>query len=396
MTQKQFLVGIIVVVMLAIPIVHAGASPSNSWTNRAPLPVPNVEYDAVVVNGTVYLIGTSAIFDPSSNSWNITNVNYAYDPTTDMWTARAPMLTPRVSFAAAACGNKIYVIGGMEETPSKGLVQITCSVNEVYDPSTNTWTTKASMPISRMQMGAATVNGKIYVMGGMTAGAYSTVNITQIYDPATDSWASGASMPYPVDSYVSAVVDNKIYVIGGQDEYLYSMQTDQAVNFTQIYNPATNTWSLGAAIPAPTWQAAAAATTGVMAPKRIYVIGGMLGLGVGSNNNFVYDPNTNSWTAAAPMPTARYNPAVAAVNDILYAIGGGYHMSSLAVNEQYIPIGYNQTIGATFPSPSTYPSIKVSSLNMLIEYLIVTAVLIAIISVFIAYIFKRRTKQIKN
>ena len=106
-------------------------------------------------------------------------------------------------------------------------------------------------------MNAATADGKIYVMGGRTAGAYSTVNVTEIYDPSTNSWTTGAPLLYPVVAYASAVVNNKIYVIGGQDE-LFGFNgfvpfgepapnptPNINVQFTQIYNPATNSWNLG-------------------------------------------------------------------------------------------------------------------------------------------------------
>jgi N-acetylneuraminic acid mutarotase len=153
-----------------------------------------------VVNGKIYVIGGSS--------------NYVYDPATDTWAARTPMPTPRSNSAIVACQNIIYVIGGLNGSTNNGEYLTSCSINEVYDPATDTWETKAPMPTSRSQMEANTVDGKIYVIGGRTAGPYSTVNITEIYDPASNSWTTGASMPYPVVSYASAVVDNKIYVIG--------------------------------------------------------------------------------------------------------------------------------------------------------------------------------------
>ena len=78
------------------------------------------------------------------------------------------------------------------------------------------------MPTSRSEMQADTVNGEIYVIGGAIGGSigqpYSTVSMTEIYNPATDSWSTGASMPYSVSQAASAVINNNIYVIGGQDD----------------------------------------------------------------------------------------------------------------------------------------------------------------------------------
>jgi hypothetical protein len=86
-----------------------------------------------------------------------------------------------------------------------------------------------------------------------------------------------------------------------------------------------------------------------LAPKRIYVIGGYNDIrGQGFTLNQVYDPETDTWTMGAQMPTSRYGLGVAVVNDILYAIGGGD-----AENERYTPIGYH--------GPIDRPSIAVLS-----------------------------------
>jgi N-acetylneuraminic acid mutarotase len=66
----------------------------------------------------------------------------------------------------------------------------------------------------------------------------------------------------------------------------------------------------------------------------IYAIGG-------ADSSFlntveVYNPASNSWSTAAPMPTARYDLAAADINGLVYAIGG-YNNSSLNAVEQYSP-----------------------------------------------------------
>ncbi len=324
----------------------------NSWVSKSPIPQAGAGYKAATAYATIFVISAST--------------NYAYDPATDRWTEKAPMPTPRTSFALAVCQNKIYVIGGNNGSTHNGEYQLSCSTNEVYDPATNTWLTKASMPTSRSEINAETVNGKIYVMGGRTAGPSSTTNITEIYDPISDSWSTGAPMPYSVVDYASAAIDNKIYAIGGQDEYLFPnppAASDIALNCTQIYDPVTNSWSLGAPIPETTWQAGAGATTGTIALKRIYVIGGSTGFLTGGTNNYAYDPTANNWSVAASMPTERYLPAVGVFDDILYAIGGGQGYSSVATNEQYIPMAYNSTTNSSQSSSavSSHPSLSILS-----------------------------------
>ena len=249
--------------------------------------------------------------------------------------------------------NKIYVIGGGTGFGQNGEGVIHSSVNEVYDPSTDTWESRTSMPTKRGQMDANMVDGKIYVIGGRTAGQYSTTNLTEVYDPSTDMWTTKAAIPYPVVSYQSAVVGKRIYIIGGQDEFDSRLNLDT----TQIYDTVSNTWSLGAATPTLLQEGAAAATAGVNAPKRIYVMGVSKEFAVPSKQNYVYDPQANSWNTGAPLPTARYSPAIAVVNDLLYVIGGATGWKTLGAVEEYTPFGY----GTTTPEETVPPNVTVIS-----------------------------------
>ena len=113
------------------------------------------------------------------------------------------------------------------------------------------------------------------------------------------------------------------------------------LNFTQIYNPETDTWTQGAQTPVSIWQATAGATTGTMAPKRIYVLGGEGGFADPLDQNYIYDPETDEWTTGTPIPIARISPAVGVVDDLIYVIGGGVGwFKTTATVEQYTPVGY--------------------------------------------------------
>jgi len=325
-----------------LPLVRAA---EDYWTTLEPLPKTVGGLRAAVVNGKIYAIGNE--------------VNYEYDPDTDIWTSNKAMPTARQYFGIAVHQNKIYTIGGGWWDPDEG--RVPSNVNEVYDPLTDTWETMESMPTARSDLSANVVNGKIYLIGGRTGSQYSTVALNEVYDPATNSWVTKEPMPYPVVGYASAAVDGKIYVIGGQDEFHDPINLD----LTQIYNPETNTWSLGASLPTVVLNGAAGATTGAKAPKRIYVIGGTLGgSGVGTNITQVYDPENDVWTFGTNMPTARGWLAVAVVDDKLYAIGGSpaLMVSFLRENEQYTPIGYIPE----FPSWIILPLLLIATLLIII------------------------------
>jgi hypothetical protein len=230
--------------------------------------------------------------------------------------------------------------------------QISCSVNEVYDPSTDTWATAASVPTGTSGAQANTVNGKIYVIGGSSGNVTlksSTLNLTQIFDPSTDSWSMAASMLYPFASAVSAVIDNNIFVIGGG-----------YTGFIQIYDVAKNAWSLGSATNALVPGEGAGATTGFNASKRVYAFGGEEGFLVWANRTNAYDPVSNSWMTEASMPDALMLPTVAVVNDVFYVFGVVSNWPGGVVVEQYAPIGYG-TPDPSYILANTPPKINVLS-----------------------------------
>ena len=75
----------------------------------------------------------------------------------------APMITARQQLAAATVSGTIYALGGYNPVFQGGDLK----VNEAYDPSTNSWSTKAPMPSARAYFAAAaTSNGEIWAMGG--------------------------------------------------------------------------------------------------------------------------------------------------------------------------------------------------------------------------------------
>lgn len=88
----------------------------------------------------------------------------------------------------------------------------------MYDPKTDSWETKTSMPSTRAYLTSEVIDGKIYCIGGYDGGYYNTV---EVYDPVTDSWETKAKMPTRRSSLTSAVVSGKIYCIGGRKWFIF-------------------------------------------------------------------------------------------------------------------------------------------------------------------------------
>jgi hypothetical protein len=274
------------------------------------------------------------------------------------------MPTARSGFAIAVFQNKIYVFGGAtSETDYTG-------VNEVYDPVTNTWTAKASMPTARADLSASVVGDKIYLIGGKkhlgVDPYYSEVDVNEAYDPVNDAWTTKSPMPASGFGYASAVADGKIYVIGGAHKFWTEWDISD-LNSNRVYNPENDSWSVSANLPTAVSYAAAAATADFVAPKRIYVFGGHTQASNASGLVQAYDVATNAWRSGASMPTGRLYSGVAVVNDVLYAIGGFDGENWLNANEEYLPVGYGTLppeLRIASPEEKVY---NVSSIRLLVS-----------------------------
>jgi hypothetical protein len=337
----------------------------DSWATMAEMPTARSGLGVAAVNGKIYAIG-------GMNGGHL-NTNEEYDPATNTWATKKPMPTPRSRFGIAVYQNKIYVIGGERYGGYTG-------ANEVYDPLTDTWETKTPMPTVRADLCANTVNGKIHLISGnqIPLGWPEPSNVNEVYDPATDSWTTKAPMPTATYGCVSAVVNNKIYVIESS-----SWVGGSGLN--QIYDAETNTWSYGKNMPtALDDEGAAGATTGVMAPKRIYVMGSQTyGSVIYYNLNQVYDPEGDTWTTGTPMPTARQSLGIAVVNDVLYAIGGYGGDNYRNENEQYTPFGFGTVPQQSEPQQSeSFPT----------TWIVAAIVIIAVVGVALLVYFAKVKK----
>ncbi len=95
--------------------------------------------------------------------------------------------------AATGLDGRIYTLGGLE---GEGNNSHETGLNEVFDPSTNTWTTAAPMPSPRVFFAAAAgLDGRIYAIGGAESVPGSDLSRVAVYDPASDTWRAGAPMP---------------------------------------------------------------------------------------------------------------------------------------------------------------------------------------------------------
>ena len=106
-------------------------------------------------------------------------------PQDGQWRRLAPLPSERSEVVAVALDGKVYVIGGL--TPGGG----TTDRVEAYDPGTDSWDEKAPLPKALHHSGATALGGKIYVAGGFVKTGFAPVADVFVYDPSADSWSAG-------------------------------------------------------------------------------------------------------------------------------------------------------------------------------------------------------------
>jgi len=273
------------------------------WHLRAPLPAPRQEHGVAELAGQIYVVG-------GMNGLGLTLASViAYDPRQDSWREIAPLPKPIHHPGVAATNGRLYVLGGFNlVTPAF------IALGDVYeyDPAANTWRARASMPQGR-QRGAAAVavlDGRIYVAGGQR-NLQATTEF-DVYDPVADQWTTLPDLPTAREHVAGAAVDGHFYAIGGRSGELHGE--------VEAYDPRTRQWSTRAALPTPRGGGAAGVVGG-----RIIMVGGEGNdddaRGVFGQSE-IYDPNSDTWRALAPMLVPRHGIGAVGYQGRLHVPGG--------------------------------------------------------------------------
>jgi N-acetylneuraminic acid mutarotase len=232
---------------------------------------------------------------------------------TTPWHRVANIPQPRDDFqAASGSDGKIYAIGGCPGG-SCGPGYFTDAV-DVYDPTSDTWThLPTSLPAPRGYAGVAgDGDGHIYVLGGLDNSGDSTGPLMFTID--TGTWTTLPPMPIPNSYSMGAAVgpDGRVYAVGGH----YGSRK------VQVYDPTTDSWSLAAPLPRPVDEPAV-----VSVGSRLYAIGGYDNwrdrTGGILRTTFAYDPATNRWHRMHLMPRAHgFGQAAVGADGRIYVVGG--------------------------------------------------------------------------
>jgi hypothetical protein len=268
--EKIFIIGGFDGTGSAVSTVEVYDSNKDTWTTASPLPFALHHAAASSSNGTLYVIG--GYFADGNPSDKL----LGYDPIVDEWNELSPMLTGRGALTANFADEVLYAIGGVSAGFGTGAPLY---ATEAYDPSTDRWSSKQGMPTPRQHLASAVSDGKIYVIGGRIDDLSSNLDLNEVYDPARDEWTSLSPMSTKRGGLSAATspTDGWIYVLGGEEP-------GGTFQLTERYNPGSETWEIAPEMPNGR-HGLAAITVG----SEIHVMGGPdPGLSVGDFNQILH------------------------------------------------------------------------------------------------------------
>lgn len=233
----------------------------------------------------------------------------------NVWVTAPSLSDKRWGITSCAANDKIYLFGG---------AGFGTRVEE-FDPATGQFTTRTPIPTSRRYGSSCVLVGdEIYLIGGYSE-SNVILNNVDIYNPVTDTWTIGDPMGAPRYNLSLAAIDGKIYAIGGRNG------TSNTLGTVDEYTPQSGSWVRKAALPIGHHSPATVTVDG-----KIYAIGGINSVGA-SNFVYEYDPQSDSWSMMAMMPTSRTGHTSAVMNGHIYVIGGSIGADGLSIVEKYDP-----------------------------------------------------------
>lgn len=326
------------------------------WDLAAPTPLGRFEAGGATAGGKLYVFGGYYTKDARG-----TARSDVYDPATNSWRRIADMPEPLTHHAVVADGTSLYVVGGFV---GDDLGPSTAHVWR-YDTLANAWSAGPSLPARRGAGGAAIVGRTIHFFGGVDrpAGTYLHVDEGEHWalnlDNPTPSWVPQAPLPNPRNHLAGASLDGKVYALGGQHGKNATTENQGEVD---VYDSATDAWTRAANLPAPRGHVTASAFD---LNGRVFLVGGVLNDRKASSDVTSYDPLANAWSAHPSLPAPRITPVADAVNDKIVVATGDSDSTPRATTTTWIGGPSNvlptDTILTSGPSGSSRSSSAVFS-----------------------------------
>lgn len=298
----------------------AQAQAAPQWSAKPPLPFAVQEIYPALHGGRIHVVG--GLLGEGGRVVGVSDRHVVYDPATGQSAMMAALPAPRHHPQAVSAGGRLYLLGGFATNP--GAVNwIMQSETLVLDEAAAAWRTLAAAPSPHGESTAAVVGRRIHIVGGraptgaanLAYGDHADTDHHLVYDVDSNVWSKAAPALSKRNSAAGGVIAGMWHVAGGRHV------ADGPSDAHEVYDPKEDRWR--AAAPMPKGSGAGGNAAGVIAGK-LYVFGGEYFHDGGKVHAEVwaYDPKTDAWESAAPMPTPRHGLGGITIGDGIWLVGG--------------------------------------------------------------------------
>lgn len=261
------------------------------------------------------------------------------DPVAGTFTAVAPMGTARAGHAAVLLGNgRVFVSGGLD-TVTTGIDTIdhTLNTTELYDPATNTWTPGPNLRTPRVgHIPVVRPNGTVLLAGGVSYDNLILVKIptvrttTDLYNPASNSIVAGPTMATARSLIDAAPLANDRWLFAGGISTMNLTNQGTPTANAEVYDAVANTFSSAGAMATARANQRSIALPG----NRLLLVGGANGAILTPTplaSGEIYDAATNSWSVGPSLNLARAGAvAFPTPHGQVHVMGGGTTTGAIA------------------------------------------------------------------
>jgi hypothetical protein len=287
---------------------------TQTWSKSSEYLMTPRKYGAsIIASGNRIFYAGGLQSNPPNYSAVFPDVNI-YDVTNNTWSS-AKLSAGGANIAAAVAGNKVLFAGGLRDHPDK--IAKPSAIVDIFDLSTNTWSV-TSLSQGRSDISVVSSNGKIYFAGGSSGdnaimGFLGATNAIDIYDYATNTWT--VSVLAEDKTYLAGIaVGNKIYWAGGLGPW---EDWEQSVEIRDIQ---TQQSSRACLLQTKFWWANQKGAAFIN--NKIVFFTGVAVSNSGYNTRFdIYDVNSNSWLVGQ-LPVDIGGASIFSYNNTIYVVGG--------------------------------------------------------------------------
>ena len=244
-----------------------------------------------------------------------------YDPSTNSWSSAPNMINQHAAGHTATLLNngEVLVAGGLS-IGGEGQPRIGSSYAEIYDPTSGTWSSTGNMTKARSMHRAILLDdGNVMAIGRESS---------EIYDPSTGKWTAHGKLSTDHGGQFTATLlnDGKILVAGGgHSEWVEGVEVSPPTPIASVdlYDPGSGEWSPAGDMLYPTL-----GHTATLLPNGHVLVVGFL-------QSQTYDPGSDTWVDAGQMDVQRGSPMIGGP-------AGSFHTATLMPSGRVLITGGNQ------------------------------------------------------